>query len=240
MSYYLVFALPLLTGEGPLDAALSATEAPSTLRAAFTVEMISDRAERTLSFDPRRPKGEQWKLEDWKGEDAELDAAAASWGAELAPDGRLFPDDLRASLGQTIDVDNLGQAWRVAFRHAPSENDSALDIWATQRLDAVAWLEPTEGRFIRIDYDLNRPVRHPNGGKLTKFEQTYLLESEPIWGLTYVSEFLLEFEAKAAFKTIRQSYRATITDATFFFSSTSAEDQYVEKQLTAGARFAAR
>ncbi len=240
MTVLLALAFPMTTGAGPMDGALRATEAPDTLRAAFTVEMISAKAERTLSFDPRRPEDERWKLEDWKGEDSALDEAAAAWGAEPAPDGRLFPDDLRASLGPTVEVDDLGFGWRVSFDHAPSANDTALDVWATQRLDAKAWLEPREGRFLRIDYTLPRPVRHPKGGRLTRFEQSYLLESEPVWGMTYISQFKLEFEAKAAFKTIRQSYEATITEATFFFSSTSAEDQFVESQFAAGAKFAAR
>ena len=137
----------------------------------------------------------------------------------MAPDGRLFPDDLRASLGARVSVDDLGPAWRLSFQHAPSANDSALDVWATQRLQAVAWMEPTDGRFLRIDYALPRPVRGPKGGRLTRFEQSYLLETEPVWGLTYISQFQLRFEAKAAFKTIRQNYKAVITEATFFFAS---------------------
>ena len=151
MDFLLSFAFPLVTGAGPMDSALRATEAPETLRAAFTVEMTSSKARRTYTFDPREPEGRRWRLVIAAGEDADLDQAAAAWGAEIAPDGRLFPDDLRASFGAQVDVDDLGPAWRLTFQHAPSANDTALDVWAMQRLRAEAWLEPMNGRFLRID-----------------------------------------------------------------------------------------
>ena len=231
MSAFLSLAFPLMTGAGPMDQALRATEAPETLRAAFTVEMKSRKASRTFQFDPREPDGQRWRLVVAHGEDADLDQAAAAWGAEIAPDGRLFPDDLRASLGREVFVDDFGPAWRLKFQHAPSANDDALDVWATQRLQAEAWLEPRDGHFMRIDYTLPRPVRGPEGGRLTKFEQSYLLETEPEWGLTYISQFALEFEAKAAFRTIRQNYQAVITEATFFFASPDLEQEFISAQL---------
>ncbi|MCR9271351.1 MAG: hypothetical protein NXH72_15260 [Hyphomonadaceae bacterium] len=232
MSVLLSLAFPLMTGAGPMDQALRATEAPDALRAAFTVEMTSRKAKRTFTFDPRAPKAQRWQLVSARGEDSDLDQAAAAWGAEIAPDGRLFPDDLRASLGARVFVDDLGGAWRLKFQHAPSANDDALDVWATQRLQAEAWLEPLHGSFLRIDYTLPRPVRGPKGGRLTKFEQSYLLESEPEWGLTYISQFALEFEAKAPFRTIRQNYKAVITEATFFFASSELEQEFVSAQLS--------
>lgn len=232
MSLLLSFAFPLVTGGGPMDAALRATEAPESLRAAFTVEMTSAKASRTYTFDPREPEDRRWRLVLASGEDGDLDQAGAAWGAEIAPDGRLFPDDLRASFGDTVHIDDFGSAWRLNFQHAPSANDSALDVWATQRLQAEAWMEPTKGRFLRIDYALPRPVRGPKGGRLTRFEQSYLLESDPEWGLTYVSQFALNFEAKAGFRTIRQNYSAVITEATFFFASPELEQQFVSAQLT--------
>lgn len=237
MGLFLSLAFPLITSSGPMDAALRATEAPDSLRASFTVEMTSDKASRLYRFDPREPAGRQWRLVTARGEDSDLDQAAAAWGAEVAPDGRLFPDDLRASLGARVSVDDLGPAWRLSFQHAPSANDGALDVWAAQRLQAVAWMEPTHGRFLRIDYALPRPVRGPKGGRLTRFEQSYLLETEPVWGLTYISQFQLRFEAKAAFKTIRQNYKAVITEATFFFASPQLEREFVSaEQNTAAPR----
>ena len=232
MSALLSLAFPLMTGAGPMNEALQATEAPEALRAAFTVEMTSQTARRVFSFDPRQADGQRWQLMMASGEDADLDQAAAAWGAEIAPDGRLFPDDLRASLGDQVFVDDLGAAWRLKFQHAPSANDDALDVWAAQRLQAEAWLEPLDGSFLRIDYTLPRPVRGPNGGRLTKFEQSYLLEAEPEWGLTYISQFALEFEAKAAFRTLRQNYKAVITDATFFFANPALEREFVSASLS--------
>lgn len=236
MSFLLSAAFPLITGSGPMDDALRATEAPESLRAAFTVEMTSAKASRTYSFDPREPDGRKWRLVLATGEDGDLDQAGAAWGAELAPDGRLFPDDLRASFGDSVFVDDLGPAWRLKFHHTPSANDSALDVWATQRLRAEAWMEPLNGRFLRIDYALPRPVRGPKGGRLTKFNQSYLLETEPVWGLTYVSQFELNFEAKAAFRTIRQNYKAVITEATFFFASSDLERQFISADLNEGSK----
>lgn len=233
MSLLLSIAFPLATGAGPMDEALRATEAPDTLRAAFTVEMTSDIARRVYGYDPRDPKGERWTLISADGFDEALDEAAQSWATEVAPDGRLFPDDLRASLGEFVEVDDMGAGWRLQFQHAPSANDSTLDIWATQRLDAEAWLEPIHGRFLRIDYSLPKSIRGPNGGRLTKLNQSYLLETEPEWDLTYVSQFSLEFEAKAPFRTFRQSYKAVITEATFFFASSALEQEFVG--LEAGA-----
>ncbi|WOR15916.1 hypothetical protein RYZ27_04470 [Hyphomonas sp. FCG-A18] len=228
MSVALAFLFPLVTGSGPMDQALRATEAPPTLRAAFMVEMTSDTARRVLRFDPRLPPNERWQLVEASGEDGALDDAAAAWGAEIAPDGRLFPDDLRASLGQMVEVEDLGTAWRVRFDHVPSENDSELDVWAVRQLEAEAWLEPVDGAFLRLNYVLPAPVRGPDGGRLTRFKQSYLLETDPVWGLSYVSRYSLSFEAKAAFRTIRRDYDAVISDATFFFASSEAERQFVE------------
>lgn len=232
---------PLMTVSGPMDDALRATEAPPTLRAAFTVELTSPKAERVYTFDPRLAPDERWRLVSALGEDSALDDAGAAWGAEAAPDGRLFPDDLRASLGRMVEVEDLGAAWRVSFDHVPSENDSELDAWAVSQLEAQAWIEPVGGAFLRLDYSLPRPVRGPEGGRLTKFEQSYLLEREPVWGLSYVSRYSLSFEAKAAFKTIRRDYDAVISEAMFFFSSGEAERQFVEfRQSESGLAVASR
>lgn len=241
MSAALALMFPLITGSGPMDEALRATEAPPTLRAAFTVELSSPKAVRIYEFDPRLDPDARWRLVSAQGEDGALDEAGAAWGAELAPDGRLFPDDLRASLGQIVEAQDLGAAWRVRFDHIPSANDTELDAWAVSQLRAEAWLEPLDDTFLRLDYTLPASVRGPDGGRLTRFEQSYLLEREPAWGLSYVSQYSLSFEAKAAFKTVRRDYRATITEATFFFASSSAEQQFVEfRQSEAKMAVAAR
>ena len=107
------------------------------------------------------------------GEDADLDQAAAAWGAEAGagwtPVSRMICAPV---LARPVFVDDMGPAWRLKFHHAPSANDNALDVWATQRLQAEAWMEPMDGRFMRIDYTLPRPVRGPKGGRLTRFEQS--------------------------------------------------------------------
>jgi hypothetical protein len=209
-----------------MDSALSATEAPNTLRAAFTVELQSVRARRVYSFDPRKTGAERWQVIDWQGEDDELEEVAANWAAESAPDGRLFPDDLRASLGRSVEVNDQGHAWQMSFRHTPSQNDGEFDVWAAQRLQATAWLDPVGERFLRIDYTLPHPVAGPEGGKLTKYNQSYFLKTEPRWGMSYVSGFSIELEARAAFRKIERRYSANVVKAEFFFASAEAQEEF--------------
>ena len=234
-------AFPLSAQSGPVDAALKATETPETLRAAFTVELKSGQATRLYSFDPRLDPGERWQLVDRRGEDEDLDAAALAWAKDAAPDGRLFPDDLRVSMGERLDVQDYGAAWRASFRHRPSLNDSELDVWFADRVNAEAWLDPEAGRFLRIDYDLPRPVRGPEGGRLTQFRQSYLLETEPEWDLSYIASYTMMMEAKGGFRTIRRDYTATVTSIEFFFASPQAEADFVaQRQSPTGPRFAGR
>ncbi|ABI77346.1 hypothetical protein HNE_2727 [Hyphomonas neptunium ATCC 15444] len=228
--HVILASLSMATGTGPMDAALEATEAPDTLRAAFTVELRSQTARHVYSFDPRDPKGARWKLLMREGHDEELDAVAANWASEPAPDGRLFPDDLRACLGQTVQVNTEGHAWRVGFRHHPNYNDNEFDRWAAERLQANALLDPVGERFLQIDYTLPKAVNVPNGGKLTRYNQTYILSTEPRWGFSYVSGFAIDLEARAAFKRITRSYQAEVTDVQFFFASPEAERAFLDRQ----------
>ncbi|MBK8196933.1 MAG: hypothetical protein IPK75_01090 [Acidobacteria bacterium] len=221
-----LMSLAMATGSGPMHAALEATEAPETLRAAFTVELASNSARQTYYFDPRLAAGARWVLVSRYGNDPELDRVAADWAAELAPDSRLFPDDLRASLGPSVDVNTDGDAWRLSFRHHPNYNDTEFDVWAAERLKATAWLDPVGERFQRIDYTLPKPVKGPSGGKLTRYDQSYELKTEPHWGFSYVSGFTVDLEARAAFKKIERRLEARVTDVTFFFASPSAEAEF--------------
>lgn len=223
-------SLTMATGTGPMHAALEATEAPETLRAAFTVELSSQSARQVYAFDPREPQGQRWKLVSRQGQDEELDAVAANWASEAAPDGRLFPDDLRACLGQTVQVNTEGHAWRVGFRHHPNYNDNEFDRWAAERLQANALLDPVGERFLQIDYTLPKAVNGPSGGRLTKYNQSYILSTEPRWGFSYVSGFSIDLEARAAFRRITRSYRAEVTDVQFFFASPEAERAYLDQQ----------
>lgn len=221
-----LFSLAMATGSGPMHAALEATEAPETLRAAFTVELISNTAQHTYFYDPRLPRDARWVALDKRGYDPELVSVAESWAAEPAPDGRLFPDDLRESLGTSVDVNTDGDAWRLSFRHQPNYNDTEFDVWAAKQLKATAWLDPVGERFQRIDYTLPKPVKGPSGGKLTRYDQSYLLKTEPRWGFSYVSGFTIDLEARAAFNRIERRYEARVTDIYFFFASTDAEAEY--------------
>lgn len=226
MLIVLLASFVMVTGSGPMDDALRATEAPKTLRAAFTVHLQSARAERIYRFDPRKEAGARWQVVSWRGEDDELEEVAADWAREKAPDGRLFPDDLRASLGAAVNVDDMGHAWRLSFRHMPSHNDGAFDVWAAERLQATAWLDPVGERFLRIDYRLPAPVRGPEGGRLTAYTQSWLIQTEPRWGMSYVAAFAIDLEAKAAFRTLRRNYSAKITNVEFFFASRDAEEAF--------------
>ena len=216
----------MMTQAPPLNAALTATEAPRTLRAAFTVELQSQHASRVYAYDPREEKGARWRVVSWQGEDDELEEVAANWANEAAPDGRLFPDDLRASMGREVQVEDMGHAWRIAFRHHPSTNDGEFDVWAAERLQASAWLDPVGERFLRIDYRLPHPVAGPEGGKLTRYEQSYFIRTEPRWGMSYVSSFSIDLQARAAFRTIERRYSANIVKTEFFFSSAEAEADF--------------
>ncbi len=228
-----LISLAMATGSGPMHAALEATEAPETLRAAFTVELESNFSRQTYLFDPRLPAGARWVVVERFGHDPELDQVAASWAAEAAPDGRLFPDDLRESLGAQVDVNTDGDAWRLSFKHHPNYNDTEFDVWAAERLKATAWLDPVGERFQRIDYTLPKPVKGPSGGKLTRYEQSYELKTEPRWGFSYVSGFTIDLEARAAFKRIERRFEARVTDVYFFFASTDAEAQYDARRAAA-------
>lgn len=222
-----LLSLMLSPATGPLDAALAATEAPKTLRAAFKVTLSSDEATRVFAYDPRWPRANRWRLESADGDDSLLDEVAAAWGADPAPDGRLFPDDLRASLPDRVQGQDLGGAWRIEFRHRPSANDGELDRWAIGRLDATAWLDPAQERFLRIDHELSAPTPGPNGGTLTAYRQTHYLETEPKWGLTYIARMEIDLEARAAWRTLDRSYAMQVTEIEVFFANAAAEQAYL-------------
>jgi len=210
-----------------LETALKATEAPIALRIAFEVELKSDTGRRVFSFDPRWPEGNQWRLSSDEGEDAFLDEVAATWGAEAAPDGRLLPDDLRASIGDAPSITEIGEAWRFTFRHAPSANDGEFDVWAAERLQATAWLSPVSERFLRIDYRLPRPVSGPEGGRLLRFDQSYLLEPDPVFGFSLITSITVAFQARGGFKTITRNYSSRILRAEVFFATPEDEAAFL-------------
>lgn len=218
----------------PLEAALRASEAPKSLRVAFDVELTSDSAVRVFSFDPRLDENTRWQLTYATGEDGYLDEIAASWGAETAPDGRLFPDDLRASLGSAPDIKNLGAAWKLEFQHRPSANDNEFDVWAAEQLDATAWLSPETGRFLRIEYVLPMPVRGPDGGRLLNYRQSYILDTDPTFGVSLVTSFRLAFEARGAFRRERRSYAMQTRNLEVFFATPEDEARFIANKAIEG------
>ena len=225
--FFAIFPVLALSGLEPLEAALRASEAPIAVRIAFDVELKSDTSTQVYSFDPRWMEGDQWRLKSDSGEDAFLDQVAATWGAEAAPDGRLFPDDLRASIGDTPEIETIGSAWRFTFRHAPSANDKEFDVWAAERLEATAWLSPDTGRFLRIDYRLPKTVRGPEGGRLLRFDQSYLLETDPEFGLSLITGLSVAFEARGGFQTIRRNYSYRILLTEVFFATPDDEVRFL-------------
>lgn len=235
MIHALMPLIAMLQMAAPLEAALKASEAPNTVRVAFELELKSDSAVQVYQFDPRLDKAERWRLISEEGEDVYLDQVGAVWGAEEAPDGRLFPDDLRASIGDSPEISELGAAWKVSFRHNPSANDGLFDVWAAQRLEATAWLSPGAGRFLRIDYVLPKPARLPEGGRLMKYSQSYLLERDPVYDLSLITSFTTDFEARGGLRTERRHYTMQVRQMEVFFANPAAEAEFFEKALFADA-----
>ena len=224
----LILTFLVSSDDGLLDAALTAAEAPKTLRAAFTVDIVSDRATHTYDFDPRRPVGQRWQQVSATGTDETLLEVAESWGGDAAPDSWLFPDDLRASVSETEAAEVLGPAWRIRYDHRMSGNDTGpLDAWAASTLQATAWIDPISETFLRIDHELPAPVRGPNGGRLLSFQQTYLLETDPRYGTSYVAAFAVDLKARAAFRTFDARYEARLSSIELFFASPSAERAFL-------------
>ena len=228
---WIALAAPFLIASdtGPLEEALEATEAPNTLRAAFTVELRSGEDVRIFHFDPRLQPAERWKMLAEQGENEELDIVGAEWGAEAAPDGRLFPDGLRASFSSQVMAEDLGGAWRVRFDHQPTMSDGEFDAWAAEHLRATAWLDPAADRFLRLDHELPAPVQGPRGVRLIRYSQSQFLATDPSFGLSYVSSLMVELEARAAFRTVQRAYSARILDVEFFFAS-AADQAAFEKE----------
>lgn len=219
----------------PVEAALQATEAPKSVRVAFEVELRSPTAVHVYAFDPRLEGAERWRMVSHAGEDAYLDEVGANWAVEVAPDSRLFPDDLRVSLGINTRPVDVGAAWKLSFKHAPSANDGTFDIWAAENLRATAWLSPEDGRFLRIDYMLPRPVRLPEGGRLMRYDQSYLLEADPVFGFSLITAFSVDLEARGGFRTERRSYSMSARNIEVFFANPEAQAQYIAALAPPGA-----
>ncbi len=227
------------TGDDPLDSALVRTEPPPSLRAAFTVELTDGEAFREIRFDPRDPEDEAWQVVEATGQSRELDFAVEEWGAEDDPDGWLFADDLRASLGNIVDAIDAGAAWQIQFQHQLSGNDGPLDAWAAEHLAGSAWLEPVNAQFLRIDYSAMEPFSGPNGGRIEAYNHTYLLQQDPEYDITFVAAYKVDVRGQFLNTSLDRAYRVRVTDVDFFFSSAAEEALYwsrrraLEKQHSA-------
>ncbi|MAP93513.1 MAG: hypothetical protein CMK07_01065 [Ponticaulis sp.] len=221
MDFGLIASVFLIaTSKAPLDTALLRTEPPTSLRAAFTVELTDGEAFREVRFDPRiSDMNKRWDVVTAEGESAELDMAVTQWGSQVSPDGWLIPDDLRASMGGVVDAQDMGGLWTIEFEHQPSENDGPLDIWASEHLIGQSWLEPVTQQFVRVEYSAPEPFDGPNGGRVDAYHHTYILSPDPEYGVTFVSAYMVDVKGSFLTESLSRSYRARVTAIDFFFSS---------------------
>lgn len=230
----LTAAFLLSTAEPPIDHALDRTEPPGSVRAAFTVQLTDGEAFREVRFDPRLPKDEgRWVVEAAEGKSDDLDRAVDVWSDQTSPDGWLFADDLRQSMGRVVEVEDLGAAWKVHFEHLPSSNDGPLDIWAMQHLAGEAWLDPVTETFVRIDYTSKGPFDGPDGGRVEHYEHNYALQQDPVYGLTFIAAYKVDVQGSFLGRKFERSYRARVTSMDVFFGSPAEEALFVSKQRQA-------
>ncbi len=232
MVFGLIAAAFLISTEAaPLDTALARSEPPISMRAAFTVEMTDGTAFREIHFDPRLPnEAERWSVVSSTGKSRELDLAVSEWGKQSSPDGWLFADDLRASMGSIVEAEDMGAAWRIHFQHHASENDGPLDVWAADHLAGSAWLEPVNSQFLRIDYTSFEPFDGPKGGKIESYSHSYMLGQDAEYGITYVSAFKVDVQGSFLNARIERAYRVKVKSVEFFFASKEEEARYRQQQ----------
>lgn len=223
-------ALPLMlsTASGPLEGALRATETPRSLRAAFVLSVSSEQARRIIDFDPRRPPAEIWKLLLEEGEDARLDAVIASWQADLTPDSMLFADGLRARLGQSVEVHDLGAACALDFRPALAVADTEIDIAAAERLQGTVWLDPAAERIVRVEYTAPKAFSAPQGGRITRLNQAYVLQYDPVYQVSYIAAFHLEIAGGLLRESQSQTVDARLLGVELFFANAQAETAWLD------------
>ncbi|MAK62264.1 MAG: hypothetical protein CMK09_14945 [Ponticaulis sp.] len=224
---FIASAFLMASSQPPLDTALSRTEPPISLRAAFTVELTDGEAFREVRFDPRIELAtDRWTVIAASGESEDLDHAVEAWGNEISPDGWLIPDDLRASMGGLVETEDMGSLWRIQFEHQPSDNDGPIDIWASEHLVGYSWLEPVSEQFTRVEYIAPAPFDWPGGGRVEAYHHTYVLAPDPTYGITFVAAFEVDVTGEFLTAEISRSYRARITDVDFFFVDPIDEARY--------------
>jgi len=139
-------AFVIATTEPPVSEALAATEAPKTLRAAFTLEVTSGEALRVIRFDPRLSGPAMWQVTDSHGRDGDLDAVLEGWAGDTSMDGLLFPDNLPERLGAEY-IDEAGEKVRPVMLHRAilGSMERFLGILIEEFAGAFPmWLAPTQ------------------------------------------------------------------------------------------------
>ena len=227
----LAMAFLISTGSPPLGTALSRTEPPPSLRAAFTVEITDGEAFREIHYDPRiADRNARWNLIETRGQSEDLDRVVEEWGSEVSPDGWLIPDDLRASMGGVVDAQDLGSLWRIEFEHQPSSNDGPIDVWAGEHLIGYTWLEPVSQQLVRVEYVAPEGFDVPGNGYVDSYELQYILRQDPEYGVSVISAFMVDVKGEFQGDDMARAYRARVTGLDLFFSSRVEESIYLSRQ----------
>ena len=69
----------------------------------------------------------------------------------------------------------------------------------------------------------------PRGVRLMRYSQSYFLETDPSYGLSYVSGLAIQLEARVSFQTVQRAYSARVLEVEFFFASAADQAEF-EKQ----------
>ena len=240
MSGWIAFAFVMSTTQTPLSEALDATDAPDTLRAAFTLSVRSGDAVRTVRYDPRLAPGEVWTLSDPRGRSDELDIVLSEWRAVDSADAMIFPDDLRLRLGADVEVEDMGAAWALSFRPSLTVRDTVLDIRASEHLAGLVWVEPETERVVRIEYASTRPFDVRGLGRVDSLTQSYVLSYDERLGISFISAFDIAYSGSRGPISRSSRIEARLVDVEFFFSSPAAEVEWMKIREDKSGRLASR
>lgn len=218
----LPFAFVISVTEAPVSEALAATDAPKTLRAAFTLEVSTTEAKRVVRFDPRLTGPAMWQVENLGGKSEALDTIVMSWTENTSADAILFPDNVRERLGGFVELRDAGAAWFVDFQPLEVAGDTDFDLQTRAHLKGRIWLDPVSERFVRVDYQSVGRFQVKGLGRIDRLSQSYVFNQEPELGLTYITAFELTFTGGRGPITRSETISARLLDVEFVFSSPEA------------------
>lgn len=201
---FLVFVL--LSGS-PLNQAMDSCESPSSLRAAFTVEVKSDGISQICQYDPRPNSLKAFTCSIPAQSSDLLDDTIALWSDAPHPDNWLFANGIKQYFLSGHDIDDLGAAWRVRF--SPNTLDASGETTISK---GEAWLLPDEGRFLKVSYVM-RPTQDPT----TKIERNLMFDRVEGTKFSYVHTFEEEIETLDPTQGT-QSWSAKVLDVQFFYA----------------------